>query len=114
MPPAGYLDLELNQKMIICSCNAISDTSVKASIHSEKCPRTPGAVYRCLGCRPNCGRCFETVRAIIDEALGQAGAASVPAEAQVMTLAHRHTHVAAHAHDADTAAEACEACAAAA
>jgi bacterioferritin-associated ferredoxin len=67
--------------MIICSCNAISDQSVRASLTSRNSPRTPGAVYRCLGCRPCCGRCFATVRAIIDETLSQSGAASVEAGA---------------------------------
>jgi bacterioferritin-associated ferredoxin len=64
--------------MIICSCNAISDTTIKASLESEMSPRTPSAVYRCLGCRPNCGRCYATVRTIIDAALKQAGAARLP------------------------------------
>jgi bacterioferritin-associated ferredoxin len=101
--------------MIICSCNAISDTSVKASIHSEKCPRTPGAVYRCLGCKPCCGRCFVTVRAIIDEAVSQAGAPEAN-----MTVArldehrHMHAHETAHAHEAGACANNCEVCAAAA
>jgi bacterioferritin-associated ferredoxin len=99
--------------MIICSCNAISDTSVKASIHSDKCPRTPGAVYRCLGCRPNCGRCFETVRAIIDEALTQTAGTVAEAGVAVANLdEHRHAH--ARAHEAAACAEDCEACAAAA
>jgi hypothetical protein len=38
--------------------------------HGKLCPRTPGAVFRCLGCSPNCGRCFVTVRKIIVETLG--------------------------------------------
>jgi bacterioferritin-associated ferredoxin len=67
--------------MIICSCNAISDQSVRASISSDECPRTPGAVYRCLGARPCCGRCFATVRTIIDETLSGSGVASVEAGA---------------------------------
>jgi bacterioferritin-associated ferredoxin len=58
--------------MIVCSCNAISDTKIKDSLNSENCPRTPGAVYRCLGCSPNCGRCYRTVQSIIKEALGHA------------------------------------------
>jgi bacterioferritin-associated ferredoxin len=58
--------------MIVCSCNAISDTKIKDSLNSEKCPRTPGAVYRCLGCSPNCGRCYAAVQSIIKQALGQA------------------------------------------
>jgi bacterioferritin-associated ferredoxin len=101
--------------MIICSCNAISDTSVKASVHSEKSPRTPGAVYRCLGCRPNCGRCYATVRAIIDDALTQAGAGVGPAgstEATIVAL-HRDEHRHAHTHEAGSCEAGCSGCAAA-
>jgi len=58
--------------MIVCSCNAISDTKIRDSVTSESCPRTPGAVYRCLGCSPNCGRCYAAVQSIIKQALGQA------------------------------------------
>ena len=57
--------------MIVCSCNVISDSSIKASLQHEACPRTPAAVYRCLGCSPNCGRCFATVRTIITQALAE-------------------------------------------
>ncbi|MGP8233122.1 MAG: bacterioferritin-associated ferredoxin [Methylovirgula sp.] len=126
--------------MIICSCNAISDTSVKASVQGEKSPRTPGAVYRCLGCRPNCGRCYATVRAIIDDALTQAGASEnvhlAAANDQDRAVAaharhghhdhhhphdHRHDHHHGHArrsapsaHDAGSCEKGCDACAAAA
>src|ERR1700759_1817284 len=82
--------------MIICSCNAISDTSVKASINSDKCPRTPGAVYRCLGARPCCGRCFATVRTILDETLGQvsmsAEAEAAATAAMALLSTNRDTH----------------------
>lgn len=57
--------------VIICSCNVLSDAKVRASLQSETAPRTPGAVYRCLGCSPNCGRCLATVRSIITEALNE-------------------------------------------
>jgi len=57
--------------VIICSCNVLSDAKVRASLQSETAPRTPGAVYRCLGCSPNCGRCLATVRSIISEALNE-------------------------------------------
>jgi bacterioferritin-associated ferredoxin len=57
--------------MIVCSCNVISDSKIKASLDNEACPRTPAAVYRCLGCSPNCGRCFATVRLIISQALSE-------------------------------------------
>lgn len=59
--------------MIVCSCNVISDTEIKESLQDDTRPRTPAAVYRCLGCSPNCGRCFVTVRSIISEALGEPG-----------------------------------------
>jgi bacterioferritin-associated ferredoxin len=54
--------------MIICSCNVITDTEIKAALNSGACPRTPFAVYKCLGCSLNCGRCISTVRTIINEA----------------------------------------------
>jgi bacterioferritin-associated ferredoxin len=57
--------------MIVCSCNVISESEIKASLQDETCPRTPAAIYRCLGCSPNCGRCFATVRMIISEALAE-------------------------------------------
>jgi bacterioferritin-associated ferredoxin len=53
--------------VIVCSCNVLSDTSIRASIQSDSAARTLGAVYRCLGCRPNCGRCFATVQKLISE-----------------------------------------------
>ncbi|MGO9004507.1 MAG: bacterioferritin-associated ferredoxin [Beijerinckiaceae bacterium] len=54
--------------MIVCSCNVITDSEIRASLQDETCPRTLAAVYRCLGCSPNCGRCCATVRMIIAEA----------------------------------------------
>jgi len=33
-------------------------------------PTTPGQVYKCLGCRPKCGRCARSISLIMDEALG--------------------------------------------
>jgi bacterioferritin-associated ferredoxin len=55
--------------MIVCSCNVLSDGDVKACLKPDPgCPRTPAQVYRCLGCSPNCGRCAQTIRAIMDQA----------------------------------------------
>jgi bacterioferritin-associated ferredoxin len=62
--------------MIVCSCNVVSDAMVKAALapaDGKLCPRTPSAVYKRLGCSPCCGRCFVTVREIIDETLGAHG-----------------------------------------
>ena len=57
--------------MIVCSCNVLSDTAIKeAYALAETAPRTPGQVYRCLGCSAQCGRCARTIRALLDQARG--------------------------------------------
>ncbi len=101
--------------MIVCSCNAISDTKIRDSINSEKCPRTPGAVYRCLGCSPNCGRCYATVQSIIKDALGgaeeltQRRADALDRFKQEWAAMQPET---AHRHESGACPAACEGCAA--
>jgi bacterioferritin-associated ferredoxin len=59
--------------MIVCSCNVLSAGDVRACLNpGPDCPRTPAQVYRCLGCRPECGHCARTIRAIMDQALAAA------------------------------------------
>ncbi|WP_188577911.1 (2Fe-2S)-binding protein [Azorhizobium oxalatiphilum] len=53
--------------MIVCSCNVFSDTQVRDALASSGSVTSPGQVYRCLGCSPQCGRCARTIRAILDE-----------------------------------------------
>jgi bacterioferritin-associated ferredoxin len=66
--------------MIVCSCNVLTDGDVKTCLApGPHCPRTPAQVYRCLGCSPNCGRCVRTIRAIMDQALAEAGAEPIAA-----------------------------------
>jgi bacterioferritin-associated ferredoxin len=63
------------EKMIVCSCNVLSDNDVRACLNpGPGCPRTPAQVYQCLGCSPDCGRCARTLRSIISDALGAAEA----------------------------------------
>jgi bacterioferritin-associated ferredoxin len=57
--------------MIVCSCNVLSDHDVRSAVAvADDLPRTPGQVYRCLGCSAECGRCARTIKKILDEALG--------------------------------------------
>ena len=58
--------------MIVCSCNALSDRQILATLQSEDAamPRSPVQAYRCLGCAPRCGRCLTTVRALLANARG--------------------------------------------
>ena len=59
--------------MIVCSCNVLSDGDVRRCLDpGPDCPLTPAQVYRCLGCRPECGHCARTIRAIMDQALAAA------------------------------------------
>jgi bacterioferritin-associated ferredoxin len=55
--------------MIVCSCNVLSDAAIRSACAAGEAPRTPGQVYRCLGCSAQCGRCARTIRAILDDAL---------------------------------------------
>ena len=61
--------------MIVCSCNVLSDHEVRRVVNAAA-PRTTGDVYGCLGCSAQCGRCAQTIRKIMDEAL--AGSRSRP------------------------------------
>ncbi len=55
--------------MIVCSCNVLSDTQVRAAV-GENTPRATSQVYGCLGCSAQCGRCARTIRRIMDQVLG--------------------------------------------
>ncbi len=54
--------------MIVCSCNVLSDKQILAALQLGARPRGARQVYRCLGCAPRCGRCLETVRALLAQA----------------------------------------------
>ncbi|MDR3463508.1 MAG: (2Fe-2S)-binding protein [Beijerinckiaceae bacterium] len=58
--------------MIICSCNVLSEGAVRASLEADPVgARTVIEVYHCLGCRPRCGRCARSIRAIIEQVHGE-------------------------------------------
>jgi bacterioferritin-associated ferredoxin len=56
--------------MIICSCNVLSETQVLETLKrgANIRPQSAAQAYRCLGCAPRCGRCLETVRALVAKA----------------------------------------------
>jgi len=54
--------------MILCSCNVLSDDSVRSAMSSPNPPRTPCQVHRQLGCKAQCGRCARSIRNVMDEA----------------------------------------------
>jgi bacterioferritin-associated ferredoxin len=69
-PTTAYPAANTHTHMIICSCNVLTDSDVRAVLTTaEATPRTPRQVYGCLGCSAECGRCARTIRRIINEAL---------------------------------------------
>jgi bacterioferritin-associated ferredoxin len=62
--------------MIVCSCNVLSDGDIRAAVSGTQPPSSPGQVYGCLGCSPQCGRCARTIRQIMDEAVANSCASS--------------------------------------
>jgi bacterioferritin-associated ferredoxin len=52
--------------MIICLCNRISDSAARDAVCSGLC-RSVGDIYRCLGCRVQCGKCVPEMRRLFEE-----------------------------------------------
>lgn len=63
--------------MIVCSCNQLTDRQVLESLTGDSAtrPRSPGQVYLCLGCKPNCGRCVQQIRQMFSDITSNAGSA---------------------------------------
>jgi bacterioferritin-associated ferredoxin len=89
--------------VIICSCNVLSEAQVLETLklgHDSR-PKSAAQTYRCLGCAPRCGRCLETVRALVVKAHldnCQVGCTECPGHE-----AHDHTADAAPARQRDLA-----------
>jgi len=58
------------RRMIICSCNVLTDHDVRSAVSSDASVRSAYQVYGCLGCSPQCGRCATTIKRLLDEAVG--------------------------------------------
>ena len=50
--------------MYVCICNAITDTEVLSAADDGASTHTE--VFEQLGAQPQCGRCFETMRGLLD------------------------------------------------
>jgi bacterioferritin-associated ferredoxin len=65
--------------MIICSCNVLTDREVRTTVATAvRLPTTTGQVYKCLGCRPKCGRCEAARRFTTFAPLSLAAIGSLP------------------------------------
>ena len=59
--------------MFICICNGFTDRQIKGAVR-EGTAHSVSDVYRCMGCKPQCGRCAPPVRK--EAALPAAGGCS--------------------------------------
>jgi bacterioferritin-associated ferredoxin len=59
--------------MILCSCNVLSDRDIRERLGDSPSRRSPGALFRQLGCEPKCGRCIRNILATIDQHRAAAG-----------------------------------------
>lgn len=56
--------------MIVCSCNVLSDHSIRRSVDGGRdCPGRVSEVFHRHGCRPQCGRCARTIRDLLRQTL---------------------------------------------
>jgi bacterioferritin-associated ferredoxin len=42
--------------MILCVCNALKEKDVQSAVCPQTC-NTVGAVFKKMGCKPQCGKC---------------------------------------------------------
>jgi bacterioferritin-associated ferredoxin len=51
--------------MYLCNCNGLSEKEINEIADSGVA--AVGSLFRCLDCRPQCGKCVPEIRSIIDE-----------------------------------------------
>ena len=55
--------------MYICICNGITDRQIKMAV-ANGAVRSVSDVYRCMQCKPECGRCAPTVVELMRQPVG--------------------------------------------
>ncbi len=68
----AFVTPEPSARMIVCSCNVLSEARIRAVLDHPQPPQRVLEVHHRLGCRPQCGCC---VRAILDIMRDSQGAA---------------------------------------
>lgn len=53
--------------MIVCSCNVLSDREIRSKLEPRGDRPSVGAVFRRVGCQPNCGRCARSIAAVVEQ-----------------------------------------------
>jgi bacterioferritin-associated ferredoxin len=52
--------------MYICICNGFTDRQIRVAVR-QGTAHSVSDVYRCIGCKPQCGRCAPTVLKVMRE-----------------------------------------------
>jgi bacterioferritin-associated ferredoxin len=71
------LTIVWERSVIVCSCNVLSDSQVRATIASGKSFRRLKHVYAALCCTAKCGRCARTIQEILQANIVAVEAAQV-------------------------------------
>jgi bacterioferritin-associated ferredoxin len=62
---------ETHRPMIVCSCNVISDKTVRDIVKPCGSPAACARdVFRSLGCTPKCGRCVRRIQSLFEDNRG--------------------------------------------
>jgi bacterioferritin-associated ferredoxin len=62
--------------MYVCICNGLNDRDIDTAAAEAE---TVAQVYRCLGCRPQCGKCVPLVLRLLRGRADGPGAKDAPA-----------------------------------
>jgi bacterioferritin-associated ferredoxin len=54
--------------MIVCSCNRLTDATIRAALERPDGPRCVRDVYAACGCAPVCGGCAGSIAKMLEEA----------------------------------------------
>jgi bacterioferritin-associated ferredoxin len=70
----------LEAQVIVCSCNLLTDSDIRASLAKPNAPERVRDVYASLGCAPQCGGCARSINRLIDEAKAESNGSAFDVE----------------------------------
>jgi bacterioferritin-associated ferredoxin len=79
--------------MYLCNCNGLSEREINEIADSGVA--AVGRLFRCLDCRPQCGKCVPEIRSIIDETRQRRRSARAGSAAEGMNEGRQGSHRAA-------------------
>ncbi len=62
------MDRGEKRRMIVCSCNLLTEGEIRTALSDPDGPRCVRDVYDSLGCPPNCGGCAGAIAHLVEQA----------------------------------------------